>query len=161
MSVLASSRFCLRAATQAGARCRFLASRAAFLAALLSSCEACPSIFFARPLWWVAPALAIRLWAWAITLAIAGGMGSQVPIVRRQVAASRPLAGWKTQPAVGSQESVVQGLASSHTRGDPAHTPAWQASFWVQRLPSLHAVPSVFGVASHWWANSSHVPSVH
>jgi len=54
----------------------------------------------------------------------------------------------------------VQGLASSHTRGDPAHTPAWQASFWVQRLPSLHAVPSVFGVASHWWANSSHVPSV-
>ena len=50
MRLLAWSRFCLRAATQAGARCRFLASRAAFLAALLRTCEACPSIFFfARP----------------------------------------------------------------------------------------------------------------
>ena len=27
----------------------------------------------------------------------------------------------------------------------PVHTPAWQLSVWVQALPSLHAVPLVFG----------------
>src|SRR2546427_5426314 len=143
MRLLASSRFRLSAAVQAGARCRFLASLVDFLAAFLRRCEACPSIFFARPWCLVAPAAVSRLWAWAIDFATAGGIGPQRGSgVRRQVAASRPVTGSNTQPPAGSQESVVQGLASSQTLGVPAQIPAWQASFSVQRLPSLHGVPS-------------------
>src|SRR5712692_8486613 len=103
MRLLASSRSRLSAAVQAGARCRFLASRVDFLAALLRRCEACPSIFFARPWWRVAPALAIRLSAWAIDFAMADGIGPQRGSgVRKQVAAARPVTPWKTQPAAGS-----------------------------------------------------------
>src|SRR5437016_12938008 len=95
----------------------------------------------------------------------------------RQVAASRPVTGWNTQPAAGSQESAVQASPSSQgaivgleqvpvagsqnpamwqascavqtTGSPPRQRPAWQVSVWEQALPSSHAVPFAFGVASH------------
>src|SRR5215470_6353703 len=107
----------------------------------------------------------------------------------RQVAASRPVTGLKMQPSDGSQESAVQGSPSSQvaiggleqvpvagsqkparwqascavqtTGSPPMQTPAWQVSVWEQALPSSHAVPSAFGVASHRSAASLHVPSLH
>src|SRR6266481_7180926 len=106
-----------------------------------------------------------------------------------QVAASRPVTGWNTQPATGSQESAVQGSPSLQgaiggleqvpvagsqkpamwqascavqtTGSPPRQRPAWQVSVWEQALPSSHAVPLAFGVASHWAAASLHVPSLH
>src|SRR5439155_19084470 len=92
-----------------------------------------------------------------------------------------------TQPVVGSQVSVVQGSPSVQEIGgfeqlpvEESQTPAlWQASWGaqttgfaptqrpaaqvsvcVQPSPSLHAVPSGFGVGSHWPAASLHVPSL-
>src|SRR5438094_920077 len=32
---------------------------------------------------------------------------------------------------------------------EPVHIPLWQVSVWVQALPSLHAVPFVFGGLEH------------
>jgi hypothetical protein len=46
----------------------------------------------------------------------------------------------KTQPVAGSQLSVVQELASSHTRGTPAHEPPEHVSPVVQASWSLHAL---------------------
>ena len=90
--------------------------------------------------------------------------------------AARPVTGWKTQPVVGSQLSVVQGSPSvqaivvleqlpvaesqtptpwqassgAQTTGfAPTQRPAAQVSACVQASPSLHAVPSGFGVGSH------------
>src|SRR5215470_10319874 len=106
-----------------------------------------------------------------------------------QVAAPKPVRGWKTQPAAGLQESAVQGSLSLQgsiggleqvpvagsqkparwqascavqTTGlPPRQTPAWQVSVWEQALPSSHAVPLAFGVASQRSAASLHVPSLH
>jgi hypothetical protein len=53
-------------------------------------------------------------------------------------------------PRVGLQVSVVQTLPSLQTRGVPAvHTPAWQVSSPLQRLPSAHEEPSGSTVLLH------------
>jgi hypothetical protein len=39
-------------------------------------------------------------------------------------------------------------------------TPAWQVSVWVQALPSLHEVPSVFAGFEHTPVALLHVPAV-
>jgi len=55
--------------------------------------------------------------------------------------------GVKTQPVSGAQESVVQGLLSSHvTGGPPAQTPfELHVSEAVQASPSLHGAPTSDG----------------
>ena len=66
--------------------------------------------------------------------------GSSVEVTSRQVTASKPLAGWNTQPLLGSHESAVHGLPSSHVISgveqvpvSGSQTPAlWQASGAVQ-----------------------------
>jgi hypothetical protein len=46
------------------------------------------------------------------------------------------------QPRAGAQLSVVQGLPSLQSSGDPpAQTPAWQSSFPLQRFASPHPLP--------------------
>jgi hypothetical protein len=45
------------------------------------------------------------------------------------------------QPTIGSQESVVQGLKSSHTTAGPEHAAFWHVSPAVQALPSSHGIP--------------------
>src|SRR5437016_8008918 len=140
----------------------------------------------------VTPASVSRFCAWAISARTAGGIGRQTSKageIMRQVAAARPLTGWKTQPAVGSQVSVVQRSPSSQGAADgleqlpveesqmpalwqaswgaqttgfaPTQRPVVQVSVCVQPSLSLHAVPSGFGVGSHWPAASLHVPSLH
>jgi hypothetical protein len=53
-------------------------------------------------------------------------------------------------PTSGSQLSVVHVLSSSQFSGDPAvHTPLWQVSSPLQRLPSAHDEPSGTGVFWH------------
>src|SRR5437879_4787028 len=94
----------------------------------------------------------------------------------RQVAASRPVTGWNTQPAAGSQESAVQASPSSQgaivgleqvpvagsqkparwqascavqtTGSPPRQRPAWQVSVWVQASPSSQAVPFALAVVA-------------
>src|SRR5437899_4635690 len=91
-------------------------------------------------------ATAIWLLALAMSVAILAGTGRQtagssVEVTSRQVTASKPLAGWNTQPLLGSHESAVHGLPSSHVISgveqvpvSGSQTPAlWQASGAVQR----------------------------
>ena len=68
-------------------------------------------------------------------------------------------------------------LAVQTTGFEPAQVPDWQASAWVQALPSLHGVPSALGVTVHvevplhvlalHWSSvhvigvPAHVPDVH
>jgi hypothetical protein len=53
-----------------------------------------------------------------------------------------PSSGWWTQPVCGLHESVVHGFWSSQLGGLPGrHTPLWQVSLPLQRLPSEHDAP--------------------
>src|SRR5262249_15851525 len=121
MRPLASRRFRLRAAAQSGERCRVFLSLPALLPAFLSWSEARPQRFCRRMKSEVPPAIVSRFWAWAIAAAIGGGIGRQTSKageIRRQVAASRPLTGWNTQPVTGSHVSVVQGSPSLQVIGE-------------------------------------------
>ena len=71
------------------------------------------------------------------------------------------LAGLEHWPDVVSQEPTlwhwsdavqVTGLA-------PVHVPDWQASVWVQALPSLHDVPFALAGLEHWPVAESQVPA--
>src|SRR5262249_33839940 len=66
-----------------------------------------------------------------------------LPLHRLPSAHAVPLASAvAVHPEVGLQASVVHGLPSLQTSAAPAtHTPAWQVSAPLQRLPSGHAVP--------------------
>src|SRR5262245_42097148 len=57
--------------------------------------------------------------------------------------------GWSTcwHPTAGSQESAVQGFASSQERGSLTHTPASQRSLIVQSLPSAQSSSIVHATA--------------
>ena len=55
------------------------------------------------------------------------------------------LVGVLTQPAPASHLSSVQGLASSHFLGAPAHCPFWHLSMSVQVSPSEQDVPFPLG----------------
>src|SRR5215470_8823390 len=105
----------------------------------------------------------------------------------RQVAASRPVTGLKTQPSDGSQESAVQGSPSSQaaiggleqvpvagsqkparwqascavqaTGSPPMQTPAWQVSVREQALSSSQAVPSALSGSEQMPVEGSQVPA--
>src|SRR6185503_12555733 len=85
-----------------------------------------------------------------------GGPGTQAPFEHvsapvhglPSLQAPVPLA--CVQPTPGVHESVVQGLASSHTAGGPGtHAPAEQVSFSVQGSPSLQG-PVLFTCWQPW-----------
>jgi hypothetical protein len=62
------------------------------------------------------------------------------------------------QPVAGSQESSVQGLSSLQSRAMPEHAPLVHASPEVQRLPSVHEVPSGTAAVPHRPVPGSHTP---
>jgi hypothetical protein len=62
-------------------------------------------------------------------------------------------------PALSLQLSTVHAIPSLHTTGAPPQTPLVQTSVFVQKSPSLHAVPSVFGGLEHVPFFGSHVPA--
>jgi hypothetical protein len=74
-----------------------------------------------------------------------------VPLQRLVSAHEVPfVTGVVVQPVAGLQPSVVHTLPSLQTIAVPAvHTPAWQVSAPLQRLPSGHAVPFVTTALLH------------
>jgi hypothetical protein len=60
-------------------------------------------------------------------------------------------AGLEHIPVAGLQAPALWHWSSAEhwTVFDPAQAPDWQASIWVHWSPSLHAVPSAFGIARH------------
>jgi hypothetical protein len=56
----------------------------------------------------------------------------------------------KVQVPFPLQVSLVQASPSSHVYAVPPHVPAVHTSFFVQAIPSLHEVSSVFGLHAVW-----------
>src|SRR5437899_1733442 len=73
------------------------------------------------------------------------------------------IGGFEQLPVEESQTPALwQASWGAQTTGfAPTQRPVVQVSVCVQPSLSLHAVPSGFGVGSHWPAASLHVPSLH
>src|SRR5262245_29021819 len=69
--------------------------------------------------------------------------------------------GFEQAPLDGSQAPAWwhESVALQTTGLEPAQMPLWQVSVWVQALPSLHALPSVFGGLAHRPVDWSQVPA--
>ncbi len=76
---------------------------------------------------------------------------------------TEPLAfgGFEHTPVAGLHTPMVWHESdATQTTAVPEHTPAWHASFWVQALLSLHAVPSAFAGFEHVPVAGLHTPAV-
>jgi hypothetical protein len=70
------------------------------------------------------------------------------------------LPGFEQTPVCGLQVPTAWHVSSAaHTVAAPVQTPAWQLSFAVHALPSLHAVPSGLASAAQP-ITGSHAPAV-
>jgi hypothetical protein len=96
-----------------------------------------------------------------------GAFSSPQPLVRRHTATLQAAdggghaTGAVTQPSVGEQASTVHGSSSSHERGEPTQTPAWQRPRSSHRLEGMQTVPSGAGVSTQMPGSSSKWDSRH
>jgi hypothetical protein len=67
-----------------------------------------------------------------------------------------PAAGVKVQVPFPLQVSLVHASPSSHVYAVPPQVPAVHTSLFVQASPSLHEVPSVFGLHAVWLKPGEH-----
>ena len=87
----------------------------------------------------------------------------------RSLAQVQQMQGDLTSAATGLEQTPVVGLqvpatwqasdAVQTTAAPGTQVPAWQVSFWVQRLPSLHAAPSAFAGFEQIPVVGLHVPA--
>jgi hypothetical protein len=109
-------------------------------------------------------------WHWLEATQMTGLLPTQIPawqvdvwvqrLESKQVVPS-VFCGLEQVPVAGSHVPALWHWSwAKQVTGLPTQAPFWQVSFWVQRLPSLQAVPSVFFGLVHCPVAGSQVPAV-